>query len=271
MTQPLFSVALNTLTRTLADDDLRLVAASKIQCLEVAARMFDNDLGDGRKSAVKAMARQGGPRVYSLHAGDLDLSALHHGVHARAIGEAVETIELAKELGAAQIVFHPSDDRIEPSIRPYRIAQSIDAFKALAPEARRCGVKIAIEALPRTCLCNTADELSRILEPLPTDVVGVCIDTNHLMSEYVILPTNIRRFAGRLLEIHASDYDGIDEKHQMPGTGVVDWPSVMKTLREVGFAGSFNYEVGFGTIPLPEKIRALEENFAWLCGLANNG
>ena len=268
MTQPLFSVALNTLTRTLADDDLRLVAASKIQCLEVAARMFDNDLGDGRKSAVKAMARQGGPRVYSLHAGDLDLSALHHGVHARAIGEAVETIELAKELGAAQIVFHPSDDRIEPSIRPYRIAQSIDAFKALAPEARRCGVKIAIEALPRTCLCNTADELSRILEPLPTDVVGVCIDTNHLMANYRSLCDTIVRFKDRLLEIHCSDYDGIDERHALPGTGVVDWSGVMQTLRGIGFDGPLNYEVVFRTAPpLDERIKTLEENYRWLSSL----
>lgn len=270
MPRPLFSVALNTLTRTLSEDDLRQIAASGIECLEVGARMFDNDAGGRGKSGVKALASQGGPRVRSIHAGDGDVSALHDGVWRRALDESAECIELAQELGATQIVFHPSEDRIPPEQRKLRMERSVQAFARLAPVARRCGVRIAVEALPRTCLGNTVDELVQILETLPADVFGVCIDTNHLMTQHVILPDNIRRLGGRLLEIHASDYDGIDEKHEMPGTGVVAWPAVMKALGDVGFAGPFNYEVGFGPIPLAERIRSLEENFRWLCGLANS-
>jgi sugar phosphate isomerase/epimerase len=71
-----------------------------------------------------------------------------------------------------------------------------------------------------------------------------------------------------LLEIHASDYDGIDEKHQLPGTGVVDWKSVMQALRSVEFQGPINYEVAFKPdVPLAERIRTLEENFHWLLSL----
>lgn len=47
--------------------------------------------------------------------------------------------------------------------------------------------------------------------------------------------------------LHVSDYDGIDEKHWLPGQGIVNWPEVIQALIETGYDGPFMMEVNFRT------------------------
>jgi len=71
------------------------------------------------------------------------------------------------------------------------------------------------------------------------------------------------------LTLHLSDYDGIDEKHWMPGEGVIDWQAFMLALQEIDYTGPFNYEAKpHGDTPA-EKIRDLEANFQMLTALLN--
>lgn len=268
MNRPGFSVALNKLSASLADAELQPISQSSIEMLELQARMLDDDLRGRKKEALQQMARGKGARVTSLHAGDRDISAIDEPSRRLAVEETLRGIDLAHELGAGLIVVHPSDEPVKPEDRVRRLGQAGRSLLEVSSAARRCGVKLAVEMLPRTCLCNTAEELERLVGPLPRDVFGVCIDTNHLMAGYRNLCDTIIRFKDRLLEVHCSDYDGVDEKHAMPGTGVVDWPAVMRTLRRIGFTGPLNYEVVFRTEPpLAERIHALEENFRWLSSL----
>ncbi len=268
MIKPGFSVAVNKLSTSLDAGELAAISRSSIQILELQARMLDDDPQGTKKAALQHMARGKGPRVNSLHAGDRDISAIDEAARRLAVEETLQGIALAHELGASLIVIHPSDEPVKPEYRSGRLVQAGRSLVEVADAARRNGIKLAVEMLPRTCLCNTAEELERLVAPLPRDVFGVCIDTNHLMSNYRNLCDTIIRFQDRLLEVHCSDYDGIDEKHAMPGTGVVDWPGVMQTLRRIGFSGPLNYEVVFRTSPpLAERIRSLEENFDWLSNL----
>lgn len=265
MTKPLFSVALNRLCPSLDLGELELIGRSGIERLELYVRMLDDDPQGRKKAALGQMGRSGGPRVGSLHAGGGDLSALEDGPWRLAIEETLQGIELAGEFGVGLIVLHASGEPVNPEQRPRRLEQARRSLREIAPAARRHGVKLAIETLPRTCLGNTLAEIDQVLADLPEDVFGVCIDTNHLMGNYHLLCSSIVHLKDRLLEIHASDYDGVDERHALPGTGVVDWQAVSQTLRSVGFTGPLNYEVGFKDQPDPrERIRLLEENFRWL-------
>lgn len=268
MIKPGFSVAVNKLSNSLEASELEAIGRSSIEMLELQARMLDDDQ-DGRKKAVlQRMARGKGPRVNSLHAGDRDISAIDETARRLAVEETLQGISLAHELGAALIVIHPSDEPVKPQDRSRRLVQASRSLAEVADAARRSDIKLAVEMLPRTCLCNTAEELEQLVGPLPQDVFGVCIDTNHLMSRYRSLCDTLIRFKDRLLEVHCSDYDGVDEKHALPGTGVVNWIDVMHTLRHIGFAGPLNYEVVFRTSPpLAERIRTLEENYNWLSNL----
>lgn len=268
MIKPGFSVAVNKLSNSLDASELDAIGQSSIEMLELQARMVDDDPQGKKKAALQRMARGKGPQVNSLHAGDRDISAIDENARRLAVEETLQGISLAQELGASLIVIHPSDEPVKPEDRSRRLVQAGTTLREVTDTARRSGVKLAVEMLPRTCLCNTAEELEQLVDPLPRDVFGVCIDTNHLMSRYRSLCDTLIRFKDRLLEVHCSDYDGVDEKHALPGTGIVNWIDVMHTLRSIGFTGPLNYEVVFrSSPPLAERIRTLEENYTWLSNL----
>ena len=72
--------------------------------------------------------------------------------------------------------------------------------------------------------------------------------------------------APRLLTLHCSDNDGVDERHWLPGHagGAVDWAVFLGALSDHGYAGPFLYEV---RAPDPEpraSLRVVEDNYRWL-------
>ena len=42
-------------------------------------------------------------------------------------------------------------------------------------------------------------------------------------------------------------FDGVDERHWMPGKGIVDWNDVIAALVEVGYEGPFTFELSTKT------------------------
>ena len=45
---------------------------------------------------------------------------------------------------------------------------------------------------------------------------------------------------------HLSDYDGVDERHWLPGQGVVPWKQVFLGLQKAGYRGPYLFELGAG-------------------------
>jgi sugar phosphate isomerase/epimerase len=50
----------------------------------------------------------------------------------------------------------------------------------------------------------------------------------------------------KIVTLHVSDYDGIDERHWLPGEGCIDWQALRAALCEVGYDGVWMYELSFG-------------------------
>lgn len=58
----------------------------------------------------------------------------------------------------------------------------------------------------------------------------VCFDTNHLLLESHA--DFIGALGDRIATIHLSDYDGRDERHWLPGRGVIDWPDLCRSAAD---------------------------------------
>ena len=58
----------------------------------------------------------------------------------------------------------------------------------------------------------------------------------------------------RIGTIHASDYDRKDERHWLPGEGVIDWPDFLRRLQASGYKGVFMHEVRAGVNATPENV-----------------
>jgi len=269
MFKPQLGVSLHMLSEQAGSDLVKQVAASGIATLEVNWRLGEPTAAAAR-SLLNRFRDEGALEVKTVHArfgGAYDFSALDPDVYRQSVQSVAAAIELAVELGAGIVVVHSGADNVTPEQRAERIAQSRRGLAELVPVARKAGRRVALELLPRTCLGRDVPELFTLLEGFEPDVLGVCLDTNHLMDRAATLPGVVRQLSDRLITLHLSDYDGVDEKHWLPGKGVLDWAAFMQVLKDIDYQGPFNYECHPPGETVEERIAQFEENFAWLAGL----
>ena len=84
-----------------------------------------------------------------------------------------------------------------------------------------------------------SQEILRIIDGI--DHVGICFDITHLVPEK---PVDFVRTAGKkIATVHIADFDGVEQKHWMPGRGTIEWAKVIDELLKAGYSGPFMYEV----------------------------
>ena len=114
-----------------------------------------------------------------------------------------------------------------------------------------------VENLPRTCLGNTSTELLEIINRI--DNTAICFDVNHLLIEPQV--TFVKNTKGKIQNTHMSDYDRKNERHWLPGEGVIDWTELLSALVESGYEGLFIYEAGKGKKPNIVTIQSLGDRW----------
>jgi sugar phosphate isomerase/epimerase len=165
------------------------------------------------------------------------------------------------------VVVHGSSEPIADNDRIQRIARCKSSLDILYKKAKSSGVKLAVELLPRTCLGNTADELQLLLDDAPIEYVGFCLDVNH-PKDYKQIPNIVRQLNERIITLHISDYDGIDEKHWMPFKGLIEWGAFANALSEIKYSGAFIYEANLDGNTMDEKLENLLSNFNTILSVA---
>ena len=170
----------------------------------------------------------------------IDIASLNPELRENSIKLYTSLIEKAADVGVDKFVVHPSAEPIAPNDRSDRLKYSMQTLDQLAEIAHRNGAVIAVEDLPRTCLGNTAQEIQQLISA--NDKLRVCLDTNHLLSES---NTNfVKQLSDKIVTMHVSDYDFVDEKHWLPGEGKVDWQALLSALQQVNYQGVWMYEIG---------------------------
>ena len=187
-----------------------------------------------------------GLEVWSVHlpfSSTLDISVKDADARAENVDIMSKMIRLAGEFKPKKLVLHPSSEPISDGDRTTRLNNAKESIGKLLPVAKETGAQLCIENLPRTCLGRTSSEMWFLIQDYPE--VMVCFDSNHLLiEEHNMFFGNV---GTRIGTIHASDYDKVDERHWMPGLGVINWPSFLINLMHFGYDGVFMTEVKTGT------------------------
>jgi sugar phosphate isomerase/epimerase len=184
-----------------------------------------------------------GVTVSSLHlpfSQELDLSRTNPDARRAVVAHQSELMKRGAAAGIPLFVVHPSSEPIEDGERADRMACAKESLAILAELAESLGVTLAVEDLPRTCLGNCSDEMLDLLSA--HSALRSCLDTNHLLGEDTA--DYVRRVGGRIVTVHVSDYDFINERHWLPGEGKQDFLAILAALGEVGYKGPWLYELG---------------------------
>ena len=173
----------------------------------------------------------------------MDESEFHFAASAR-------SILAAGILGAKVAVVHAVKI---PEGEPVSVVDyNYEYMMALLPYAKRAGVRIGIENLfrrdPATNTfyshLGTPAEILSLLEKLPREHFGICIDVGHAALTYGD-PAKFIREVGRdkIIALHVHDVAKDEDSHQLPFLRTLNFEDITTALREVGYDGDFTYEI----------------------------
>ena len=144
---------------------------------------------------------------------------------------------IEKKIGIA--VLHGGREPVPAAERNERFNRAKNSIKVLNEYIKNSCLILAVEVLPRTCLGNCAGELLELIDYGKN--AKICFDVNHLLLESH--KEFISKTANHIITTHFSDYDGIDEKHWIPGAGIINWKELIIMLKNSGYTGNFLFEL----------------------------
>ncbi len=147
-------------------------------------------------------------------------------------------LDLAGELGAAVNIGGSRGNAI-PGLEAREMdALTTGVFEQLAARAERVGAKILLEPTgDYTSYITTMDEVRAWVERIGSAAFGLMLDTYQLHEAEPSIEYGIRAAAGRATHVHL-----YDPSRWPPGVlsevDRLDWPRIVRVLREEGFSGS---------------------------------
>ncbi len=146
--------------------------------------------------------------------------------------------------GIPNVVIHISSGN-----NPPRFCESgLALLQQLIDLAKQEGVVIAVEN------CRKREHFDYVFSNLESENLGFCYDSSHdaLWGKPSI--DILKKWGEKLVTLHLSDNQGVNDDHWLPGEGIVQWEAVIQLLNDSNYNGSIMLEV------VPKNLDAEMEN-----------
>lgn len=205
---------------------------------------------------VGKMAAERGLEIYQCHA-PFPLKVYDEERDPVLLSCAVRSIYGAGYMNCSHIVVHPAmrssfiyGQNLEECRR-----SNFAFYEAMFPALRETGVTMCIENMfstdPETgkhiqTTCSRVEQMIDFIDTL-NDMCGekrfaACLDTGHAVISGSG-PSHMQRALGARTEaLHIQDNNGLQDAHQVPGLGKINWENFCAALRDTGYRGTFNFE-----------------------------
>lgn len=172
-------------------------------------------------------------------------------------------VDLASHLGSEAVSFWAGIPRDDAS-REECFQRLATGIRQLIDYAEPKGVKLAFEPEPGM-LVETFDDYRELLSLVDGPGFGLCVDIGHVHClEPLPIGDYLTQWFDRIFTIHIEDMRRGVHDHLRFGEGTIDFPPVLKTLRELGYRGGLNVELSRHSHIAPEVLR---ESFEFLTPL----
>jgi sugar phosphate isomerase/epimerase len=172
----------------------------------------------------------------------LPLASPFEEVRQSAVEVCRKCLAVFSEVGAKWMNVHPDANAPHHSKR-FLFEKNRQSLEELLPDARKLGMGIMVENIPRWTF-NSAADLGALLDPLPE--LGLHLDLGH--CNLCPIPRNaeaiLAMHGSRLRHVHLHDNKGGNEDlHLALGCGTMDIPGIIKALKTYGYDGAITLEV----------------------------
>lgn len=162
-------------------------------------------------------------------------------------------------------------------LEPQRLARVKEQLLGLVELARGSGVRLGIEN-EHSCLVATVEEMTAVLNGLPTDSVGAIWDPCNVLYVPEAAPPkaeNITALASRLFHLHVKDSmrrppatpGGLIAVGVPVGVGEVDWRAHLRAAQRAGYRGMFSMETHWRLQKIDDSLLHLPAGY----GFSNGG
>lgn len=238
----MYTIGLSSCGKPLNEALFAAYVAAGIEKMEISPPMGEYATLPYEELAL--WAKQYGVELWSFHLPFMPFSELDISLPSLAettVAYLRRLIDKGAAIGIKKFILHPSGEPIAEEERPMRMACAKESLATLAEVAKSYGAVIAVENLPRTCLGRNVTDMEELLSA--HEDLRMVFDTNHLLGGDPM--EMIRRMGDKIVTLHVSDYDFVNERHWLPGEGKLDWQEILRALEEIGYAGPWLYEIGF--------------------------
>jgi len=249
MSRPL-GISSSMLNQELTREHFELAAHHGFECVELYVPLGGSLFTDDAAVADAGRAlSDAGLTTWSIHApygGEVDLSTPEELQRRAALTAVTRAAEVGRALGAELVVAHAGLTCEHPEEFELRWRQSLRSVNCLLKRAAQLGLRLALEYLAgnRPRICSDSAQILEFFALCDGEPV-VCLDTNHAnLGEP--LAHAMRTLGGHVATLHISDNDGAQERHVVPGDGVIDWREFVALLDETGYAGPLMMETSSG-------------------------
>ena len=131
----------------------------------------------------------------------------------------------------------------------------VEGVRQLHERITPLGVRIAFEPEPGM-LVNSLADWERLRDATSLPDFGLTLDVGHVpCTESISAGDAIRKYGDALRTVHLDDSRNGVHEHLQIGDGSLDWPDIMRALRDVGFAGIASVELSRHSHAAPEAAR----------------
>jgi sugar phosphate isomerase/epimerase len=242
------------------EDAMRLAADTGYDGIEIAPYTLAPhvaELDATQRREVREMAARHNLAIAGIHWLLVKPEGLHMTTPDDAVRAATfryfeQLIDFCGDIGGDNmIVGSPKQRDVAPGDDPQAAwERAVAFFSGLAPRAADRGVTICVEPLGRehTNFITTAAQAIDLIHAVGHPSVRLILDCKAKSDQSEPIPEIIAASSAELAHFHAND-----DSLGYPGTGTLDFPSILKALDDVGYDGWVSVEV-FDFKPPPQVI-----------------
>jgi sugar phosphate isomerase/epimerase len=238
---------------------IKTLVGTGMEWLEIGAlQQLHINLWDlGQVDELVAGIPETGLKVWSIHAPFCSIAMDDEETRADGVRQLVRSAKVAQAFGSNIVVVHPGRD-VPSKDRQRELEWTVEgmlkALEKYPPET-----KLALETMGKKSLAGPPEEMAWVMERLPADRAGVCMDTGHTNQGYDVVEY-IKQFPNRIFSVHLQDNNGERDDHFLPGDGQLDWPPILKALWANGYNGPLVNEGGDPNLSRVECARKYVRN-----------
>lgn len=214
--------------------------------------------------ALPAMVRDAGLRLDNAHLPFEYANLLWCNsdlIRQAAVEQHIRWLDECAGCGVTTAVMHLSRGDTPPEVS----SQGLDGIREIIVAAEQRRMVVAVENV------RSRRHLDLVLTEIESEHLAFCYDSSHDRLWNVDQPWLLRWQGSRLAVTHFSDNDGQEDRHWLPGAGVIDWQNVATAFPCGTYGGSiclevvpFQHDEEFSMETFLAKARAKTQ---WLAGL----